>query len=85
MEKTISENKEVSTELVLREKRLQMTNEFAEAVVDYGQDHPYPGVLQSRFRTFDAFVHEYFGLIWNSKNAEYSKPVLKDATEEETK
>ena len=76
------ENKDVLTELVLREKRLQMTNEFAEAVVDYGQEHPYPAVLQSRFRTFDAFVHEYFGLIWNSKNAEYTKPVLKDAEDD---
>lgn len=74
----ITENKEALMEVVLREKRIQMTNEFAEAVVDYGQDHPYPAALQNKFRTFDTFVQLYFGLIWNSANAEYSKPVLKD-------
>lgn len=78
----ISENKEALMEVVLREKRIQMTNEFAEAVVDYGQDHPYPTSLQNKFRTFDVFVQLYFGLIWNSKQAEYSKPVLKDNDEE---
>ena len=80
MENIIS--KENQTEMVLREKRLQMSNQYAEVVVEYGADHPYPAALQSRFKTFDAFVFEFFGLIWDSKNIEYAKPVVRDTGED---
>jgi uncharacterized protein involved in exopolysaccharide biosynthesis len=36
---TISD-KEFTTESVLREKRLQMSNQYAEVAVEYGADHP---------------------------------------------
>lgn len=75
-------DKETNTEIVLREKRLQMSNQYAEVVVEYGSDHPYPKALQSKFKTFDAFVFEFFGLIWDSKNIEYAKPVVRDTGEE---
>lgn len=75
-------DKESKTELVLREKRLQMSNQYAEVVVEYGADHPYPAALQSRFKTFDAFVFEFFGLHWDSKNIEYVKPIVRDTGEE---
>lgn len=48
-----------------------MSNQYAEVVVEYGADHPYPAALQSHFKTFDAFVFEFFGLQWDSKNIEY--------------
>ena len=64
-------DKENKTEIVLREKRLQMSNQYAEVVVEYGADHPYAAALQNRFKTFDAFVFEFFGLQWDSKNIEY--------------
>ena len=35
-------DKEINTEMVLREKRLQMSNQYAEVVVEYGAEHPYP-------------------------------------------
>lgn len=75
-------DKENKTEIVLREKRLQMSNQYAEVVVEYGADHPYPAALQSRFKTFDAFVFEFFGLQWDSKNIEYVKPIIRDTCEE---
>ena len=75
-------NKDVTTEAVLREKRLQMSNQYAEVVVEYGADHPYPKALQSKFKSFDAFVYTFFGLQWDSKNIEYVKPIARDATEE---
>lgn len=74
--------KETATESVLREKRLQMSNQYAEVVTEYGADHPYPKALQSRFKTFDAFVFEFFGLQWDSSNIEYIKPVVRDTQEE---
>ena len=70
--------KEVNTEMVLREKRLQMSNQYAEVAIEYGAEHPYPKALQSKFRTFDAFVFEFFGLQWDSQNIEYVKPVVRD-------
>lgn len=70
--------KEVNTEMVLREKRLQMSNQYAEVAIEYGAEHPYPKALQSKFRTFDAFVFEFFGLQWDSQNIEYVKPVIRD-------
>lgn len=70
--------KETNTEMVLREKRLQMSNQYAEVVIEYGAEHPYPKALQSKFRTFDAFVFEFFGLQWDSQNIEYIKPVVRD-------
>ena len=70
--------KEVNTEMVLREKRLQMSNQYAEVAIEYGAEHPYPKALQSKFRTFDAFVFEFFGLQWDSQNIEYIKPVVRD-------
>ena len=75
-------DKEITTESVLREKRLQMSNQYAEVAVEYGADHPYPKALQSKFRTFDAFVFEFFGLQWDSQNIEYVKPVVRDTLEE---
>lgn len=75
-------DKESLNELVLREKRLQMSNQYAEVAVEYGADHPYTTALQSRFKTFDAFVFEFFGLVWDSKNIEYVKPVIRDTGEE---
>ena len=75
-------DKESRNELVLREKRLQMSNQYAEVVVEYGADHPYTAALQSRFKTFDAFVFEFFGLVWDSKNIEYVKPVIRYTGEE---
>lgn len=75
-------DKEAVTESVLREKRLQMSNKYAEVVVEYGADHPYSKVLQSRFRTFDAFVFEFFGLQWDSQNIEYVKPIARDVKED---
>jgi uncharacterized protein involved in exopolysaccharide biosynthesis len=75
-------DKENNTELVLREKRLQMSNQYAEVVVEYGADHPYSKALQSRFKTFDAFVFEFFGLNWDSNKIEYVKPVIRDTGEE---
>ena len=80
----ILNEKEVTTESVLREKRLQMSNKYAEVVVEYGADHPYSKVLQSRFRTFDAFVFEFFGLQWDSENIEYIKPIVRDTKEDKT-
>ena len=71
-------DKEAVTESVLREKRLLMSNQYAEVVIEYGADHPYPKALQSKFRTFDAFVFEFFGLQWDSHNIEYVKPVVRD-------
>jgi hypothetical protein len=70
--------KEANTEMVLREKRLQMSNQYAEVAIEYGAEHPYPKALQSKFRTFDAFVFEFFGLQWDSQNIEYVKPVVRD-------
>ena len=70
--------KEANIEMVLREKRLQMSNQYAEVVIEYGAEHPYPKALQSKFRTFDAFVFEFFGLQWDSQNIEYIKPVVRD-------
>lgn len=75
--------KEVNTEMVLREKRLQMSNQYAEVAIEYGAEHPYPKALQSKFRTFDAFVFEFFGLQWDSQNIEYVKPVVRDINKEE--
>ena len=74
--------KENATESVLREKRLQMSNQYAEVVTEYGADHPYPKALQSKFRTFDAFVFEFFGLQWDSGIIEYIKPVVRDTHED---
>lgn len=70
--------KETNTEMVLREKRLQMSNQYAEVAIEYGAEHPYPKALQSKFRTFDAFVFEFFGLQWDSNNIEYVKPITRD-------
>lgn len=78
-------DKEITTESVLREKRLQMSNQYAEVAVEYGADHPYPKALQSKFRTFDAFVFEFFGLQWDSTNIEYTKPVVRDTQDEKQK
>ena len=75
--------KETNTEMVLREKRLQMSNQYAEVAIEYGAEHPYPKALQSKFRTFDAFVFEFFGLQWDSQNIEYVKPVIRDINKEE--
>jgi hypothetical protein len=75
--------KETNTEMVLREKRLQMSNQYAEVVIEYGAEHPYPKALQSKFRTFDAFVFEFFGLQWDSQNIEYVKPVVRDVNKDE--
>ena len=75
--------KEANTEMVLREKRLQMSNQYAEVAIEYGAEHPYPKALQSKFRTFDAFVFEFFGLQWDSQNIEYMKPVVRDINKEE--
>lgn len=75
--------KEANTEMVLREKRLQMSNQYAEVAIEYGAEHPYPKALQSKFRTFDAFVFEFFGLQWDSQNIEYVKPVVRDINKEE--
>jgi hypothetical protein len=74
--------KENATESVLREKRLQMSNQYAEVVTEYGADHPYPKALQSKFRTIDAFVFEFFGLQWDSSIIEYIKPVVRDTHED---
>lgn len=74
--------KENATESVLREKRLQMSNQYAEVVTEYGADHPYPKALQSKFRTFDAFVFEFFGLQWDSGIIEYIKPAVRDTHED---
>ena len=74
----IFNEKETNTEMVLREKRLQMSNQYAEVAIEYGAEHPYPKALQSKFRTFDAFVFEFFGLQWDSQNIEYIKPVVRD-------
>ena len=78
----ILDNKETMTESVLREKRLQMSNQYAEVATEYGADHPYPKALQTKFRTFDAFVFEFFGLQWDSQNIEYTKPIIRDTHEE---
>lgn len=78
----ILDNKETMTESVLREKRLQMSNQYAEVATEYGADHPYPKALQTKFRTFDAFVFEFFGLQWDSQNIEYTKPMIRDTHEE---
>lgn len=78
----ILDKKEATTESVLREKRLQMSNQYAEVAVEYGAEHPYPVALQSRFKTFDAFVFEFFGLQWDSKSIEYVKPAIRDAHDE---
>lgn len=77
--------KEATTESVLREKRLQMSNQYAEVAIEYGADHPYPKALQSKFKTFDAFVFEFFGLQWDSQNIEYIKPVARDTQDEKQK
>jgi hypothetical protein len=71
-------NMDITAEFLLREKRLQMSNQYAEVVIEYGADHPYPKALQSKFKTFDAFVFEFFGLQWDSQNIEYIKPVVRD-------
>lgn len=76
------ENKEITTESVLREKRLQMSNQYAEVVVEYGAEHPYPKALQSKFKSFDAFVYMFFGLQWDSQNIEYVKPMVRDVHED---
>ena len=78
----ILDNKEIMTESVLREKRLQMSNQYAEVAIEYGADHPYPKALQTKFRTFDAFVFEFFGLQWDSQNIEYVKPVARDVQDD---
>lgn len=69
----------MEVEDMLRDKRLQIVNEYADAVLDYGQDHPYTKSLSTKFRTFDAFVYEFFELTWNTKELTYMKPVLKDS------
>ena len=74
--------KETATESILREKRLQMSNQYAEVVAEYGAEHPYPKALQSRFKTFDAFVFEFFGLQWDSNIIEYIKPTIRDKHDE---
>ena len=78
----ILNEKENLIEKVLREKRLQMSNNYAETATEYGAEHPYPKALQSKFRTFDAFVFEFFGLQWDSTNIEYVKPVVRDNNKE---